>query len=237
MSITKAPPMMFRNEPWFPSAEHADQWRRAQLEQHMREAVMMRQARPVYMGVDWAHDEVVNVDFSSAPHSEPDRKAIPRFGVMLADESEGENQLAKEAEALLGYNVLRRKLKLPGKLGEVLAMLDIEPLNTEAVEKYKQEMVLFRQWEIVERHHPGYGRTHYIDVSWRRIALADCESEVPLFALRKAVQVKKACPEAILEVDELIEQKKLIDPFLVARLDGETYYLEVWKEPKFEETL
>ena len=115
----------------------------------------------------------------------------------------------------------------------MLALLDIEPLNAEAVEKYKADMVLWRKKAI----DPGYMRTHIIDVSWRRIALNKCTEEVPLFALRKAVQVKKALPEVILEVDELIEEKKLIDPFLVARLEDETYYLEVWKEPKFEETL
>ena len=155
----------------------------------------------------------------------------------MVDEDAGEHALAKEAEALLGYNVLRRKLKIPGKLGEVLACLDIEPLNFEAVEKYKAEMVLWRKKELFARFDPGYGHTHHIEVLWLRSALGNCKEEVPLFALRKAVQVKKACPEAILEVDELIEEKKVIDPFLVARLDDEVYYLEVWKEPKFEETL
>lgn len=179
-------------------------------------------------------------DLSKAPRSEPDRKLIPRLGVLLADESEGENALAKEAESLFGYNVLRRKLKLPGKLGEVLACLDIEPLNFDAVEKYKADMVLWRKKEIIEREgvrQRMMEQRYNIDVSWKRIALGKCKEEVPLFALRKAVQVKKACPEVILEVDELIEEKKLIDPFLVARLDDETFYLEVWKEPKFEETL
>ena len=187
----------------------------------------------------WGHDFLAVDDLSKAPHSEPNRKKIPRLGVALADEDEGENALAKEAEALLGYNVLRRKLKLPGKLGEVLVCLDIEPLNSEAVEKYKADMVLWRKKENAERigMQVQFGRRTVIEVSWRRILLSACKEEVPLFALRKAVQVKKACPEAILEVDELIEEKKLIDPFLVARLDDETYYLEVWKEPKFEETL
>jgi hypothetical protein len=185
---------------------------------------------------DWWMDPAPE-DLSKAPRREPDRKLIPRLGVALVDAGESEAALAKEAESLLGYNVLRRKLKIPGKLGEVLACLDIEPLKFEAVEKYKADMVLWRKKEIVQRCDPGYGRTHRIDVSWRRVLLGACKEEVPLFALRKAVQVKKACPEVILEVDELIEEKKLIDPFLVARLEDEVYYLEVWKEPKFEETL
>jgi hypothetical protein len=178
-------------------------------------------------------------DLSAAPKSEPDRKALPRFGVALADDGETDVQLAKEAESLLGYNVLRRKLKIPGKLGEVLACLEIEPLDTAAVEKYKADMVLWRKKEVFGKHatDPNFNHRYRIDVSWRRVLLGDCPSEVPLFALRKAVQVKKACPEATLEVDELIEQKKLIDPFLVATLDDELYYLEVWKEPKFEENL
>jgi len=175
---------------------------------------------------------------SKAPLTEPDRKLIPRLGVLLAAEGEGEHALAKEAEALLGYSVLRRKLKIPGKLGEVLACLDIEPLDFNAVEKYKADMVLWRRKELeTAARDLRQLRRYYIEISWRRVALGSCAEEVPLFALRKAVQVKKACPEAILEVDELIEEKKLIDPFLVARLEDETYYLEVWKEPKFEETL
>jgi hypothetical protein len=182
----------------------------------------------------WAFDDP---DLSKAPLVEPDRKQIPRFGVALADEGESEAVLAKEAEALLGYNVLRRKLKIPGKLGEVLFMLDIEPLNFEAVEKYKADMVLWRKKAAMEVLTAQQRRTHYVEVSWRRVALGKCTEEVPLFALRKAVQVKKACAKVILEVDELIEEKKLIDPFLVARLADEVYYLEVWKEPKFEETL
>jgi hypothetical protein len=193
-------------------------------------------------GVDlaWVMDGVgMGEDLSAAPKSEPDRKALPRFGVALADDGETDVQLAKEAESLLGYNVLRRKLKIPGKLGEVLACLEIEPLDTTAVEKYKLDMVLWRKKEVFEKAaaDPSFNRHYTIDVSWRRVLLGDCQSEVPLFALRKAVQVKKGCPEAMIEVDELIEQKKLIDPFLVATLDDETYYLEVWKEPKFEEKL
>jgi hypothetical protein len=186
-------------------------------------------------------------DMFMAPQSEPDRKAIPRGAVALAEEGEGENELAKEAEALLGYGVLRRKLKIAGRLGEVLALLDIEPLNSVAVEKYKADMVLWRMKQLqgsslgmaTNRRYDldDFGRRYVMDVAWRRVALGKCKEEVPLFALRKAVQVKKACPEAILEVDELMEEKKLIDPFLLARLDDETYYLEVWKEPKFEETL
>jgi len=221
-----------------------DREREQMREQMMRERVMMEQIDMRRMrAIDWGFagnwEGVADIDLTKAPKSEPDRKLIPRLGVALADEGENEATLAKEAEALLGYNVLRRKLNIPGKLGEVLALLDIEPLNTEAVEKYKADMVLWRK-----KQHAGqismqveFGRRVFVEVSWRRVAFAKCKEEVPLFALRKAVQVKKACPEAILEVDELIEEKKLIDPFLVARLDDETYYLEVWKEPKFEETL
>ena len=67
-----------------------------------------------------------------------------------------------------------------------------------------------------ERHGLVYGPIHgprYVtDVAWYRVALSSCPGEIPLFALRKAVQIKKACPEAILEVVELMEEQKLIDP-------------------------
>jgi len=152
-------------------------------QQQMEEIVRMRS-----VSFDLGFDGLVPLeDLSKSPRSEPDRKLIPRFGVALADEGEGENQLAKEAELMFGYSVLRRKLNLPGKLGEVLACLDIEPLNSDAVDKYKAEMILWRKKQIIERNVPGYGRTHEIDVYWRRVALGKCKEEVPLFALRKAV--------------------------------------------------
>lgn len=59
---------------------------------------------------------------------------------------------------------------------------------------------------------------------------------VPEFALRKALQVAKAVPDCELYV-EFIENVPAGDPFLVAELGTERYWLEVWDEPKFEHTL
>lgn len=213
-----------------------------------REIAMITEQMTQEIG-DWAFMDLdgslaeasVHERIKNAPATEPERSAIPRFGVLVSSESEEETLLAHEAEALLGYNVLRRKLKLGGKLGQALAALEIEPLDTDAVNKYKNDMVAFRLKALGPKAFQRTGRqTIVTEVSWRRVLLSGynaASTEVPTFALRKAAQIKKACGEAVLSVDELVEQRRVIDPFLVATLADEVYYVDVWKEPKFEATL
>jgi hypothetical protein len=175
----------------------------------------------------------------------PDRKAIPRDKIVIPNARE--SKLATDAALLLGYGALRQKLNIPGELGEVLARLEIQPLNSAAVKQYKWQMV---QWRIEELRRLGllyYSRStladpagvilHHTDVRWSLQLISNYREEIPLFALRKAIDVKKSCPESILMVDALTESTRVVDPFLIASLLDEFYYIEVWGESKFEATL
>jgi hypothetical protein len=70
---------------------------------------------------------------------------------------------------------------------------------------------------------------------WKSKSLTGYVGEVPGFALETAQEVKMRCAEAIFHIEELVENKRVIDPFLVAELGDERYYLEVWDEPSFDQ--
>ena len=75
--------------------------------------------------------------------------------------------------------------------------------------------------------------TEETKTGWNPVPISNYPEPIPEFALQTAVDVKKACPEANFFIEELVV-KKIPDPFLVAELAGEKYYLEVWNEPGFE---
>ena len=55
--------------------------------------------------------------------------------------------------------------------------------------------------------------------------------EIPEYVLNKAIQVKYEVPEVEILIDEFTV---VPDPFLFVKLGAESYYIEVWDEPKFE---
>src|SRR6185369_13180953 len=73
---------------------------------------------------------------------------------------------------------------------------------------------------------------------WTILSFQACgyrKIEIPDIALDTATRIKELLPNAVLSVEILMGNFRTIgDPFL--RLDevNETYYLEAWKEPKFE---
>jgi len=144
-------------------------------------------------------------------------------------------QLAFDAETLLGYAPLLKSKALPGRLRRVLQELDIQILDQISVDAYKEQMV-------------AHYRTHakMADPTWRLKPLRGMLAEVPKFALRKAVLIKRLLPEAVFYVDQLA-----VDPFLIVtlvplpdhltnhasrNLNSEvSTYVEVWDEPGFEQ--
>ncbi len=144
-------------------------------------------------------------------------------------------QLAFDAETLLGYAPLLKSKALPGRLRRVLQELDIQILDQISVDAYKEQMV-------------AHYRTHakMADPTWRLKPLRGMLAEVPKFALRKAVLIKRLLPEAEFYVDQLA-----VDPFLIVtlvplpdhltnhasrNLNSEvSAYVEVWDEPGFEQ--
>jgi hypothetical protein len=64
---------------------------------------------------------------------------------------------------------------------------------------------------------------------WERVGLAEYQEAVPLYVLRKAIDIKKRVPDA-----EFYIEQRAKDPFLIVKHGGEEHYIEVWREPMFE---
>lgn len=133
--------------------------------------------------------------------------------------SEEIRQVARDAKLILGHDDLAEQV-LPAspKLAELLRQLDIEIICWSSVKPYQEQ----RKTELKEKT----GQYCY----WRTKKLSAAEN-VPPFVLRKAIQIARACPEVKFTVEALENDP---DPFLLATLNGDTYYIEVWDEPDFK---
>lgn len=167
--------------------------------------------------------------------------------IKLTKPSHGMVSLAKKTKTLLGYPLLADHVLQPGQLGRALMKLDIAILSNESVERYKLEML-----RGARRKHRTTYRMRY-KVLWKDTPIRSYTSPIPEFVLNKAVQVKEAVPQAAFSVEHLnVRKQKRVpvlarptrrdwDPFLkVSHGSGnkrETYYIEVWDEPKFEDKL
>lgn len=78
-----------------------------------------------------------------------------------------------------------------------------------------------------------YGWIKVRELHWRSNDITWILNEIPEFVLQTAVDVQTRCPGAYLYVEEAIVANRVVDPFLVAQVNGEKYYLEVWNEPGF----
>jgi hypothetical protein len=88
----------------------------------------------------------------------------------------------------------------------------------------------------------GHSGAHRVRREWRTEFLNGYAGAVPDFVLSKAVQIKQECPQVCFLVEQLYETEELIerravDPFLVARLDKESFYIDVWDEKEYEAKL
>lgn len=77
--------------------------------------------------------------------------------------------------------------------------------------------------------------------TWLSTEISRYTGEIPLHVLSKALQVKKAVPDATLWIEYLAQSKEtyeaprvLHDPFLRVERAKESYYIEVWDESEFE---
>lgn len=174
------------------------------------------------------------------PAVKPSREILRRVPAraVQADTNNMQARLAMDAEKLLGYGVLRHRMGLESPLLDVLAKLEIEPFVQDTVERYKFEMLVYAAAEVrrqdEERHVEPWARR---GARWERGPIQKYQAPIPEFALEKALQIKRECPEARFEIDAL---HVVPDPFLVVSLgDGRDgrYYIDVWDEPKFERLL
>jgi hypothetical protein len=167
----------------------------------------------------------------------PSRDTLTRLPAATEEElslDEPRRALAVEVEALLGYSLLAREVKAPGRLRRVLAKLEISVLDEASVNAYKAQMV---------QHYDSHKKM--AQPTWRLTKLSEYKQPVPEYVLQKAVSIKRELPEAEFYIDQLA-----VDPFLIVALkpikdhmvnqpsrvlDQETQaYVEVWDEPKFE---
>lgn len=79
---------------------------------------------------------------------------------------------------------------------------------------------------------------------WENYPLRGYEGNVPEFVLEKAVNIAKALPQTEFQIVQLVERsdrkertQRLPDPFLIASLGNERYYIEVWDEKEYERTI
>lgn len=181
---------------------------------------------------------------ADTPRPVPAKPSTKMLDVIDAPEMDMDNVrvgLAVEVEDLLGYSALRKDVKAPSKLQRILAALEIEVYGDEKVAEYKQKMQAHFQGkadnadrERIQKTR-GRGRMTQTVVNWRLVSLSSYKKPVPEHVLRKCVQIKKAAPEATFHVDELVEETRTLDPFMVVRLGEDTAVIEVWDEPTFEE--
>jgi len=158
---------------------------------------------------------------------------IPELG------SGGRVDLALEVEDLLGYSALRKDAKAPSKLERILQALEIDIYKPEKVLEYKGKMKEHFQAKAdnadrLRIQKTGFSKTQTV-VSWKMVRLDKYTKPVPEHVLRKCVQIKKAAPEAEFYVDELVEETRTLDPFMVVSLGADKAVFEVWDEPEFEE--
>ena len=167
---------------------------------------------------------------------------LERMEVATSAVTEKITTLATEAKLILGYSKLADRVLSPVRLATVLKELEINPFSDSSVEKYKTEKVAeLREERKSARKRTGW-RAYSEKISWKTFNISAYKKTIPEFALRKAIQVKQACPAVEIMIDELIVKKtqpirKDFDPFLVVKLGEEKYYIEVWDEAKFENKL
>jgi hypothetical protein len=175
---------------------------------------------------------------------------IPRVkaGATLASTSEiteigGERaKLAVRAANLLGYRRLaddvagRQSLGLEtGKLADTLRGLDFAVLDAASVITYQIEEAGRRTREAITENFSNYVAGWFSAAGWTHTDLTAYERPIPEFVLDKAIRLKEVLPEVRFVIQHMTDPKA--DPFLVAMLGKEIYFVDAWDEPRFEVTL
>lgn len=150
-----------------------------------------------------------------------------------------DEKMLRDIDTLLGYKPVGEAVRLQ-TVAAIFKKLDIEPFDSEKVDKYKTQM---RQRHSRTRT-DSYGDIHRTRASWDEIALTQYKKPVPAFALLRAMQVARELKKASIKHQFVVEELKSttsvekrernLDPFMVLHVDNQVFYLDVWDEPKFE---
>lgn len=161
---------------------------------------------------------------ATGSNSNNDATSIPEkpkhVAVAIRESTPEIESLAKKAKEVLGYMVLEYDLST--KLAETLKGLDIEILDREQVDDYKQALEVTQRGALIGR-----------ESKWEKFHIDMYPRPIPEHVLNKAIQIKERLPSVDFFVDEL-RSNRIPDPFLLVKLGREEYYIEVWDEPKFE---
>jgi hypothetical protein len=153
-------------------------------------------------------------------------------------------ELGRKASQLLGYRALSAavlgSVEVPieqiGDLGKALLAIEIETLDTAHVLRYQHYEAARLNEELTTALLHGNKLHNYLRwwtaAKWESTPLKDYSEPIPEFVVSKAVQIAEKFPKVEFYVQHLNQPKA--DPFLVATLDREVYYIEAWDEPRFE---
>jgi len=87
---------------------------------------------------------------------------------------------------------------------------------------------VIRFWETL------WGPLFYTCLRWVRLPLEEVR-DAPEFVKAKTREIANLLPDASFTVEQLRSEKKVYDPFLIVSYAEESYYVEVWEEPEFEQ--
>lgn len=172
------------------------------------------------------------------PRIKAGASVLPSLGELAGERS----KLATRAADLLGYRTLANHISgrsvvgvEAGKLTETLQSLELDVLETSAVINYQMEEASRLTKEKISDSFREWTTGYFSPATWHRSMLSDYEKPVPEFVLDKAIRIKERLPEVVFHVQYISEPKA--DPFLIASLGKEIYYIEAWDEPRFESSL
>lgn len=146
-----------------------------------------------------------------------------------------EPSLMEDVKEILGYGRPTPQEPAVSALRLALAEQEIDILDWKQVHLYQLEQLFKEDMESKKRDLASArefdGQEKWFGRQWAQVEISKYTGTIPEYVLRKALQIKKACPEAELIVEHLTETP---DPFLIARVKKdwkyEAYYVEVWDE-------
>lgn len=172
---------------------------------------------------------------------------IPRFmpkDPVLHTTTPSVIELARRSQSVLGYTGLREATGGAGPtttLAGVLASLGIEALNHQAVEKYKLSKTRpdRKSPKVQDEEDTDEEARDNRGYRWWGTDFSDYSQPMPERVLAKAVQIKEALPEVTFVIHHLARYRDEIskDPFLEVKFKQEKFYIEVWDEPNFTNTI
>lgn len=70
---------------------------------------------------------------------------------------------------------------------------------------------------------------------WKIVPMWEYTGPIPEFARCYVREIRERLPEATFSVHQLVQRKRVLDPFLVASHNSEENFIAVWDEPEFKD--